>query len=57
VPVSVLDVSMSLDGSIAGPYHEPGNPGGDGFDLLHEWAVTPYGMGSGRPGRPESWTN
>ena len=34
---SVLYMSMSLDGYIAGPNDEPGNPGGDGFDRLHEW--------------------
>jgi dihydrofolate reductase len=33
----VLDMSMSLDGYIAGPNDEPGNPGGDGFMRLHEW--------------------
>jgi dihydrofolate reductase len=36
---SVLYMSMSLDGYIAGPNDEPGNPGGDGFDRLHEWGV------------------
>lgn len=35
--VSVLYMSMSLDGYIAGPNDEPDNPGGDGFDRLHEW--------------------
>ena len=34
---SVLYMSMSLDGYIAGPNDEPGNPGGDGFDRLHDW--------------------
>lgn len=34
---SVLYMSMSLDGFIAGPNDEPGNPGGDGFMRLHEW--------------------
>ncbi len=34
---SVLYTSMSLDGCIAGPNDEPGNPGGDDFDRLHEW--------------------
>jgi len=34
---SVLYMSMSLDGYIAGPNDEPGNPGGDDFDRLHEW--------------------
>jgi dihydrofolate reductase len=43
VSVSVLYMSMSLDGYIAGPNDEPGNPGGDGFMRLHEWFVTPDG--------------
>ncbi len=34
---SVLYMSMSLDGYIAGPDDKPGNPGGDGFMRLHEW--------------------
>ena len=34
---SVLYMSMSLDGYIAGPNDQPGNPGGDGFMRLHEW--------------------
>ncbi len=37
MPASVLNFSMSLDGYIAGPNDKPGNPGGDGFDRLHEW--------------------
>ncbi len=40
---SVLYMSMSLDGFIAGPNDEPGNPGGDDFGRLHEWFVTPGG--------------
>jgi dihydrofolate reductase len=40
---SVLYMSMSLDGYIAGPNDEPGNPGGDGFMRLHEWFSTPDG--------------
>lgn len=39
---SVLYMSMSLDGYIAGPNDEVGNPGGDGFDL-HAWFSTPEG--------------
>ena len=39
---SVLYMSMSLDGYIAGPNDEVGNPGGDGFMRLHDW----YGFGS-----------
>jgi hypothetical protein len=31
VSSSVLYMSMSLDGYIAGPDDKPGNPGGDGF--------------------------
>ncbi len=40
---SVLYMSMSLDGYISGPNDEPDNPGGDGFDRLHHWGVTPEG--------------
>jgi dihydrofolate reductase len=43
VSASVLYMSMSLDGYIAGPNDEPGNPGGDGFDRLHEWFATADG--------------
>jgi dihydrofolate reductase len=35
--LSVLFMSMSLDGYIAGPNDQPSNPGGDGFMRLHEW--------------------
>ena len=41
--VSVLYMSMSLDGYIAGPNDESDNPGGDGFMRLHEWFVAPDG--------------
>ena len=44
---SVLYMSMSLDGYIAGPNDEPGNPGGDGFMRLHEWFYA--SRKSGRP--------
>jgi dihydrofolate reductase len=37
VSTSVLFMSMSLDGYIAGPNDTPDNPGGDGFMRLHEW--------------------
>jgi dihydrofolate reductase len=37
MPRSVLYMSMSLDGFIAGPNDEPGNPGGDDFVRLHQW--------------------
>jgi len=43
VSVSVLNFSMSLDGYIAGPNDNPDNPGGDGFDRLHQWFFTPDG--------------
>jgi dihydrofolate reductase len=44
VSASVLYMSMSLDGYIAGPDDNPGNPGGDGFDRLHDWlGVAPDG--------------
>jgi dihydrofolate reductase len=43
VSASVLYMSMSLDGYIAGPNDVPSNPGGDGFGRLHEWFVTPDG--------------
>lgn len=48
VSASVLNFSMSLDGYIAGPNDEPGNPGGDGFDRLHEW-FAPSGGAFVRP--------
>jgi dihydrofolate reductase len=40
---SVLYMSMSLDGFIAGPGDGPGNPGGDGFMRLHDWFIGPDG--------------
>ncbi len=40
---SVLFMSMSLDGYIAGPNDGPDNPGGDGFGRLHDWLETPEG--------------
>src|ERR687887_136621 len=42
---SVLYMSVSLDGYIAGPNDEPGNPGGDGFMRLHHW----FGSAPGGP--------
>ncbi len=47
---SALYMSMSLDGYIAGPNDDPDNPGGDGFERLHEWSLTADGSSSGRPG-------
>jgi len=40
-------MSMSLDGYIAGPDDEPGNPGGDGFGRLHEWYGDSQPSGAG----------
>ena len=44
---SVLYMSMSLDGYIAGPNDTPGNPGGDGFGRLHEWYGDSQPSGAG----------
>jgi hypothetical protein len=49
VSISVLYMSMSLDGYIAGPNDEVGNPGGDGFVRLHEW-FGDFSRPEGRPG-------
>ena len=46
---SVLLMSMSADGYIAGPDDRPGNPGGDDFMRLHEW----YLDADGEVGRPD----
>lgn len=37
---TVLDMSLSLDGFIAGPNAGPGNGLGDGGQRLHDWALT-----------------
>src|SRR5437868_3792513 len=39
VSAAVLDMSMSLDGFIAGPNAGPGNGLGDGGQRLHDWAL------------------
>ena len=44
---SVLYMSMSLDGYIAGPNDGPGNPGGDSFGRLHEWYGDSQPSGAG----------
>ena len=50
---TVLYMSMSLDGFIAGPNEGPGNGLGDGGQRLHEWALTGGGARRvGDPGRP-----
>jgi dihydrofolate reductase len=43
VSATVLYMSMSLDGFIAGPNEGPGNGLGDGGHRLHEWAMTGSG--------------
>jgi dihydrofolate reductase len=53
VSASVLSMSMSLDGFIAGPNAGPGNGLGDGGDRLHEWIFTgAETVQNGVPGRP-----
>jgi dihydrofolate reductase len=50
---TVLYMSMSLDGFIAGPNEGPDNGLGDGGERLHEWAFTGADAGpSGFTGRP-----
>src|SRR5215204_3409446 len=45
VSATVLYMSMSLDGFIAGPDEGPGNGLGDGGERLHDWAMTAGGAG------------
>ena len=47
MPASVLYMSMSLDGYIAGPNDKRGNPGGDGFGGRYEWYGDPQPSGAG----------
>ncbi len=50
---TVLYMSMSLDGFVAGPNAGPGNGLGDGGERLHEWMhLGGADPGSGVPGRP-----
>ena len=51
MPASVLYMSMSLDGYIAGANDGPDNPGGDGFGRLHDW-LEPAERQSGRARGP-----
>jgi dihydrofolate reductase len=52
-----VDISMSLDGFIAGPNDGPGNGLGDGGERLHEWVYDlatwrePHGMSGGEMNR------
>jgi dihydrofolate reductase len=48
---TVLYMSTSLDGFIAGPNARPGNGLGDGGQRLHDWVLT--GADSGASGVPE----
>ena len=54
--VSVLFMSMSLDGYIAGSNDETDNPGGDGDAVgrLHSGASLRTGRATGRWGRPDN---
>jgi dihydrofolate reductase len=53
VSATVLYMSMSLDGFIAGPNEGPGNGLGDGGERLHEWLWEAGSAGpSGVPVRP-----
>ncbi|HZA58896.1 MAG TPA: dihydrofolate reductase family protein [Solirubrobacterales bacterium] len=55
---TVLYMSMSLDGFIAGPNESVDNGLGDGGDRLHEWALENASSGaSGVPGRTTSGVN
>jgi dihydrofolate reductase len=51
------DISISLDGFIAGPNDGPGNGLGDGGEVLHEWLYglkswrEPHGLEGGTTGR------
>jgi dihydrofolate reductase len=47
VSATVLDMSMSLDGFIAGPNETPDHGLGDGGTRLHEWVFEGSGSGSG----------
>ena len=40
MPATVLYMSMSLDGFIAGPNERPDNGLGDGGERLHDWSMT-----------------
>jgi dihydrofolate reductase len=52
VSATVLYMSMSLDGFIAGPNEGPGNGLGDGGHRLHEWVLRGAGGDHKEVGRP-----
>jgi hypothetical protein len=47
----ILDISMSLDGFVAGPNPGLEHPLGEGGEQLHEWAFPPgpFGRPMGNP--------
>lgn len=53
----VVDITMSLDGFIAGPNDSPEQPLGEGGERLHEWLYElaswrePHGLEGGETGR------
>jgi dihydrofolate reductase len=50
---TVLDMSISLDGFVAGPNETPENGLGDNGERLHEWIFAGESTGEGGvPGRP-----
>jgi dihydrofolate reductase len=49
---TVLYMSMSLDGFIAGPNEGPDNGLGDGGERLHDWLPNEVSDPSGSPVRP-----
>ena len=53
MPATVLSMSMSLDGFIAGPNEGPDNGLGDGGQRLHHW-ILPGGGGVDERSRPPS---
>jgi dihydrofolate reductase len=58
VSATVLYMSMSLDGFIAGPNAGPGNGLGDGGERLHEWVLSGEASGSsGVPGLTRDGVN
>src|SRR5947209_14423471 len=50
VSATILYMSISFDGFIAGPNEGPGNGLGDGGERLHDWALT--GADAGEEGVP-----
>jgi hypothetical protein len=58
----VPDVSISLDGFLAGPSPTLEAPLGEGGGLLREWAFATeafrrrHGLGGGRPARTPAWS-